>query len=119
MAVSQWTGRSRTWRDLRSRGEIRRAYHDRRRARDRVSRQDRPRHTRISRRDGQDRYHYRNAGQSARGRERRIYKCPQGNCRSFAATLAAIFVSNTIAPPVVAASLKALELLSASTELRD
>jgi glycine C-acetyltransferase len=27
--------------------------------------------------------------------------------------------SNTIAPPVVAASLKALELLSASTELRD
>jgi len=28
-------------------------------------------------------------------------------------------VSNTIAPPVVAASLKALELLSASTELRD
>ena len=106
-------------RHRRARREIRRAHHDRRRARRRVSGKNRPRNPRTLRRHGQDRHHYRDAGQSAGGASggytsarREIVELLRQRSRPY-------LFSNTIAPPVVAASLKALELLSASTELRD
>ena len=65
------------------------------------------------------RHHHWHTWQSPWWRQRRFHQWTQGDRRSVAAALAAVSVFQHVAPPVVAASLKALELLSASTELRD
>ena len=55
-------------------------------------RQDRARHARISRRDGQDRYYHRHAWESARWCQRRVHQRAQGDRRSSAATFTALSV---------------------------
>jgi glycine C-acetyltransferase len=56
--------------------------------------------------------------QSARRSQRWLHQRAEGNCRSCGSVRGRIFF-NTVAPPIVAVSLKALELLAGSTELRD
>ena len=79
----------------------------------------RPRHARAARRDGPRRHHHRHARQGA---GRRVAAATPAAAREIVELLRQrsrpYLFSNTLAPPIVAASLKVLELLESGGELR-
>ena len=81
---------------------------------------DRPRHARALRRHRARRHPHRHARQGDRRRERRLRRPAGARSSSCCASARGPYLfSNSLAPPVVAASLRALELIESSDELRD
>ena len=79
----------------------------------------RARHAGAARRDGPRRHHHRHARQGARRRVRRLHQRPRRRSSTCCASARGPYLfSNTLAPPIVAASLKVLELLESGDELR-
>jgi glycine C-acetyltransferase len=105
-------------RNRQAQGKIRRSADGRRFARDRLCRPDRARLGGIARRARQSGYFHFDARQGARRRLRRptrrkeIIDLLRQRSRPY-------LFSNTLPPPLVAASIKVFEMLNASTALRD
>jgi glycine C-acetyltransferase len=85
----------------------------------RIHGQDRTRDSRALRRDGSRRRHHRNAWKSTRRCERRLHERKERDHRVASPAIATVSFSNSVAPPIVAASIAAIDMLTRSTELRD
>ena len=82
--------------------------------------EQRPRHARAQRRDGPRRHHHRHARQGARRRVAAATPAARPEIVDLLRQRSRPYLfSNTLAPPIVAASLKVLELLESGGELRD
>ena len=107
-------------RDLRPRRAPRRARDGRRLARGRLRRAERPRHATSTTASSDARRHpHRHARQGARRRERRLRRGQREIVELLRQRSRPYLFSNSLAPPVAAASLRALELIEGSSELRD
>ena len=118
-ACSAWTASSPSCRDLRPGREVRRAGHGRRQPLHRLLRPHRPRHAGTPRRAGPRRHHHVTFGKALGGASGGFTSGRSEIIELLRQRSRPYLFSNTVAPAIVGATIACLDLLSATTALRD